>query len=178
MALQTICSFILFVSEWTRIGILYRMSVRWSQSDSARDWHVVSVRFETLQFQNVPTSLFADCILLFRRTVCWFDRNDLKSLKEVLPCVEKERRNASVNWEVFRNRLRTVSERLKPNKGILFQISRYIWYIYIGKKNQNRSQTRAKRAVLQMRRRPLTRRFIVTEGFFRRMAPWLIYQIS
>jgi hypothetical protein len=40
----------------------------------------------------------------------------------------------SVNWEVFRNRLRTVSERLKPNKGILFQISRYIWYIYIEKK--------------------------------------------
>jgi hypothetical protein len=40
----------------------------------------------------------------------------------------------SVNWEVFRNRLRMVSERLKPNKGILFQISRYIWYIYIEKK--------------------------------------------
>jgi hypothetical protein len=41
---------------------------------------------------------------------------------------------ASVNWEVFRNHSQTVSERLKPNKGILFQVSHYIWYIYIEKK--------------------------------------------
>jgi hypothetical protein len=42
-------------------------------------------------------------------------------------------KETSVNWEVFRNRSQTVSERLKPNKGILFQISCYIWYIYIEK---------------------------------------------
>jgi hypothetical protein len=42
-------------------------------------------------------------------------------------------RPSSVNWEVFRNCSQTVSECLKPNKGILFQISRYIWYIYIEK---------------------------------------------
>jgi hypothetical protein len=41
---------------------------------------------------------------------------------------------SSVNWEVFRNRSQTVSEHLKPNKGILFQICCYIWYIYIEKK--------------------------------------------
>ena len=55
----------------------------------------------------------------------------------------------SMSWRICKtggvqNRLRTVSERLKPNKGILYTIYR----IFILK---TRSQARTKRAGLQMR---------------------------
>jgi serine palmitoyltransferase len=48
----------------------------------------------SLHSQNVPTSLLPTgaLILLFRRTVRWFDHNVLKSLEEVLLSVQKKRR--------------------------------------------------------------------------------------